>query len=446
MPWADPEISPWAQQQRSNMVRFCSYVATTAAETKCAVTRLMLNFAAWNLPSVHLHVQAAEDLVLCAMVRSAITAALGLPLDAVPGSHPTAPRPSPPTFNSNPLQPAGAPSQQPHPMAAAQAARPPSCMTTATAFGAGGGINIAPRPAGQQASSVSSLTALIGQPLPPASQPPAHPTSTPASSPATAAVAPVLAHSTSTPAVATVPTAAVATMAAFSSATGQAPTGNVSVGVSRPMPAVPQATMPQMPPGASAVATTGSQLTNAAATAAHHSATAPGVPSMSAAALSQPPTSTAGVRLPAVAAPQLSSTSAGLGGEPPQPGIVPLPVTVSAARGPTPGSRNILLTPTMLPPQPSTAVSTSVGQQQQVSGTAAAPQAARAFAPAAWAGSAGVGPGQGAGGTRTAAVGEDVWQLASDVMAAGGTATTAAAVTTAAQQVQLATMTQSALA
>ena len=31
-------------------------------------------------------VQAAEDLVLCAMVRSAIASALGLPVDATPGS------------------------------------------------------------------------------------------------------------------------------------------------------------------------------------------------------------------------------------------------------------------------------------------------------------------------------------------------------------------------
>jgi len=376
-------------------------------------------------------VQAAEDLVLCAMVRSAITAALGLPLDALPGSHPTAPRPSPPTFNSNPQQPAGAPSQRPQPMATAQAARPPSYMTTATvtAFGAGGGINTAPRLAGQQASSVNSLTALIGQPLPPASHPAAHPTSTAALSPATAAVAPVSAQSTSAPAVATAPTATVATMATSSTGTDQTATGNASIGVSRHVPAVPQASIPQMPPGASAVAT--------AATAARSSATASGIPTMSAAALSQPPTNTAGVQLPsAAAAPQLLSTSAALGGQSPQPGMAPLLATVSAAlpgttaaSRPMPSSSNVLLAPTVLPTQPS----------------AAAPQAARAFAPAARAGSAGVGPGQGAGGTRTAAVGEDVWQLASDVMAAGGTATTAAAVTTAAQQVQLANMIQSAL-
>ncbi|KAL0045752.1 hypothetical protein WJX82_003498 [Trebouxia sp. C0006] len=111
--------------------------------------------------------EAAEDLVLCAMVQSAITAALGLPLDALPGSHPTAPRPSPPTFNSNPQQPAMAPSQRPQPMATAQAARPPSYMTTATvtAFGAGGGINTAPRLAGQQASSGAggTRTAAVGE-------------------------------------------------------------------------------------------------------------------------------------------------------------------------------------------------------------------------------------------------------------------------------------------
>ncbi len=386
------------------------------------------------------------------MVRSAITAALGLPLDAAPGSHPTAPCPSPPTFNSNPQQPAGAPSQRPQPMATAQAARPSSYMTTATAtaFGAGGGINTAPRPSGQQASSVSSPTALIGQPLPPASHPPAHPTSTAASSPATAAVAPVSAQSASAPAVTTAPTAAVATMAASSSGAGQAATGNVSIGMTRPVPTVPQASILQMPPRASAVATTGSQLTSAAATAAHHS----GIPTMSAAAVSQAPSSTAGVLVPGVAAPQLSSTSAGLGGQPPQPGFAPLPATPSAALpGTTAASRpmssssNVQLAPTVFPAQTSAAAyktPASVSQQQQVSGTAAMPQAARAFAPAARAGSAGVGPGQGAGGTKTAAVGEDVWQLASDVMAAGGTATTAAAVTTAAQQVQLATMTQSA--
>jgi hypothetical protein len=391
------------------------------------------------------------------MVRSAITAALGLPLDAVPGSHPTAHRPFPPTFNSNLLQPTGATSQRPQPMAAAQTARPPSYMTTATAqaFGAGSGINNAPRAAGEQASSVSSLTALIGQPLPPAYQPPAHPTSTAASSPATAAVAPVSAQSTSAPAVVTAPAAAVATMAATSSGTGQAVTGNVSLGVSQPVLAVPQASTRQMPPGASAVATTGPQLTSAAATAAHQSATASVIPSMSAAALSQLPNGTAGVQLPGVAAPQLPSTSAGLGGQLPQPGIVPLLATTSvalqgitAAPRPTPGTSNVLLAPTLLPAQPSAAASNtpaSVNQQRQVSGTAAAPQAARAIAPAARAGSAGVGPGQGAGGSRTAAVGEDVWQLASDVMAAGGTATTAAAVTTAAQQVQLANRMQSAL-
>ncbi len=393
------------------------------------------------------------------MVRSAITAALGLPLDALPGSHPTAPRPSPPTFNSSPQQPTGAPSQRPHLMATAQAARPSSYVTpaTATAFGTGGGINTAPRPVGQQASSASSLTALIGQPLPPASHPAAHPISTAASSPATAAVAPVSAQSsTSAPAVATASTAAVATTAASSTGAGQAATGNVCIGMSLPVSAVLQPSMPQMPPGALAVATAGPQLTSAAATAAHHSATASGMPITSTAALSHPLTNTAGVQLPsAAAAPQLSSTSAGLGGQRPQLGIALLPATASAALpgttaapSPIPGSSNMLLTPNMLLAQPSAAVSNApaaVSQQQQLSGTAAAPQAARAFAPAARAGSAGVGPGQGVGGTRTTAVGKDVWQLASDVMAAGGTATTAAAVTTAAQQVQLATMTQSAL-
>ncbi|KAA6418788.1 MAG: helicase SWR1 [Trebouxia sp. A1-2] len=334
--------------------------------------------------------------------------------------------------------------------------------------GAGSGSNNAPRAAGQQTGSVSSLTALIGQPLPPASQPPAHSTFRVASSPATAAAVPVSAQSTSAPAVTTasttavatmaasgngtgeaatgnVFTAAVATIAASGSGTGQAATGNMSIGTSRPVPAVPQASMPQMPPGALAVATTGPQLTSPAATAARQSATASGIPTMSAAALSQPPASTAGVQVPSAAAPQLSSTSAGLGGQPPQPGFAPPLATASAAlpgitaaSRPMPSSSNVLLAPTVLPAQTPAAASNtpaSVRQQQQVSGTAAAPQATKAFAPAARAGSASVGPGQGAAGSRTATVGEDVWQLASDVMAAGGTATTAAAVTTAAQQV-----------
>ncbi|KAL0041297.1 hypothetical protein WJX77_011458 [Trebouxia sp. C0004] len=371
--------------------------------------------------------EAVEDLVLCAMVRSALTAALGLPLDAVPGSHPTAPRPSPPTFNSNPLQPSGAPSQQPQPMATAQAARPASYMTTATAqsFGAGGVVNHAPRAAGQQASGVSSLTALIGQPLPPASHPPAHPTSTAASSPASGAAALVSAQSTSAPAVGTAPTAAVATMAAFSSGTGQAATGNVSIGTSQPVPAAPQASIPHMPPIALAVATAGPQITSAPATAAHHPAT------VTATALTQLPNGTAGMQMPCVAAPQLPSASTRLAGQPPQVGFVPLPPTVSAAPRLIPGSSNVLLAPTLLAASSTPA---SVSPQQLVSGAAAAPQAARPFTPAARAGSAGVGLGQGVKGSRTAAVGEDVWQLASDVMAAGGTATTAAAVTTAAQQ------------
>lgn len=367
--------------------------------------------------------------MLCALVRSAITAALGLPLAATPGSQHPNPRPPPPTFTVNSQQQVAVASQRPLPMPTPQVARPPPSSATAQApgggsSGSGGILGVNPLPAG----AVTSLTSLLGQPLPPSSQPLTYPTSL-AALQHTAATAATPAQTTGNPAVATAPA---------SNGGGQTNTGSVSTGLPTPTPAVSQAhsEVPQPPSGASAVST-----------AIPQQRATPALPSASAPASSQWPVAS-GTTAQQQPQPAGSSSLAGgtllasqVGPSQASSGMtLPRASTIPASM---PGSSSALQPPALLPAQQSAAASTasgSVSQQQMAPGVAATAQShARPFAPVARAGVLGVGIGQGAAGgaKMMAQVGEDVWQLASDVMAAGGTATTAAAVTTAAQQVQL---------
>ena len=382
--------------------------------------------------------------MLCALVRSAITAALGLPLAATPASQQPNPRLPPPTFTANSQQQAAPASQRPLPMPTPQVARPPPSSATAQAPGGGssgsGGI---PRVTPLQAEGVTSLTALLGQPLPPSSQPLTYPTSLAALQQA-AATAPTPTPTTGNPAVATAP---AAVKAAASNGGGQANTGSVSQGLPTSMPAASQAhaESPQLLSGASAVPIAiPQQSATVAATAAVPTASAPASsqwPVASGTTAQQQPqpagaASLAGGTLLASqqAQPVLGPSQASSAGMLPRASTIPASI---------PRSSSALQPPALLPAQHSAAASTTSGfvsQQQTAPGVAVTTQShARPFAPVARAGVLGVGIGQGAAGgvKMTAQVGEDVWQLASDVMAAGGTATTAAAVTTAAQQVQL---------
>lgn len=222
--------------------------------------------------------QAAEDLVLCAMVRSAITAALGLPQDAVPGSHSVTPRPAPPTFYPNPPQPAGAAPQRPLPMSTPQVARAPSIPTSATAQHPGGASGVGgARAAGQQSTGVTSLTALIGQPLPATSQGHTPTASSDAAQAAGAGPGPGVSDGGHTSAVATAP-------AAIPPATSShAPTGSVPQALSNSAPVIPalsqgqvgSSPIPPVPPAAAASAGAGATATPSTAaeppvpTAAH---------------------------------------------------------------------------------------------------------------------------------------------------------------------------------
>ena len=355
------------------------------------------------------------------MVRSSLTAALGLPTDAVPSSTITASRPTPPTFNAtHPLQPAGAPPQRPLPVVAPQVAIAPSLPTPGTAQipVGGGGLG---RVSGHHSSGVSSLTALIGQPLPP-SQAAAQSGSTALPSQA-AAAAPAQSNSS--------PAADVATVSAPSSGAVNSAAGSMSQALPSPLPTLSVQSLNQP---------VTSQLSGTAHVAPpYHANLAPppaASPSMAAATpvavIGGTPQVTPAAVFQALAAAavavqqQQQSTAAAesmhnFGAVSQQ--LQPSPSAMLAQGGALPG-RNAFAQQTTGATMPSAASQQSASIAQIA--RAAAP-AARAVAPGA--------PGQGRAGDRKALVGEDVWQLASDVMAAGGTATTAAAVTTAAQQV-----------
>ena len=357
------------------------------------------------------------------MVRSSLNAALGLPTDAVPGSTITAPRPTPPTFNAtHSLQPAGAPPQRPPPVVAPQVAIAPSLPTPGTAQIPGNGGGGLGRVGGHHSSGVSSLTALIGQPLPP-SQVAARSGSTALPSQA-AAAAP--AQSISSPA------ADVATVSAPSSGAVNSAAGSVSQALPSPLPTLSVQSLNQ--PATSQVSPTAHVAPPYHANLAPPPAASPSTAAATPAAVIggtpqvMPAAAFQALAAAAVAVQQHQQQSTAAAGsmhnfaavgQQPQPS----PSALLAQGGALPG-RNAFAQQTTGATMPSAASQQSASIAQIA--RAAAP-AARAVAPGA--------PGQGRAGDRKALVGEDVWQLASDVMAAGGTATTAAAVTTAAQQV-----------
>ena len=373
-------------------------------------------------------VQAAEDLVLCAMVRSAITAALGLPFDAAATTAPTQARPALPAPQTlpgtpRPLQPAAREPPRPQAPHVAQVATAPTFPTAASAQPAAPASS-----AGQYASSTSaasvagnastssslaaasggSLAALIGQPLPMASD---------AAQPAV-------------PASAVAPSSAAGLLAA-----------------SQPLPSLTIAPhiIPQ-PVAASA------SLVPGAAPAASTSIAPVGTHHQSATSLSQPALAVSGVQQQLV-----QPLNVGLqAGSPPQapPSVSGLQATptpgLPSSSGSLPAASAVGLPYSPAQQQPQTPVSAGLSQpphgsnvQTSANGGPALPSGGQprqagfvsAVRPVGPGQQGAVGQGRATGGQQKAPVGDDVWQLASDVMAAGGTATTAAAVTTAAQQV-----------
>ena len=389
------------------------------------------------------------------MVRSALTAALSLVPEAAPASVPSSssvqPRPAlsaphshpapagvvrptqskagtpvPPQANPIP-QVAKAPSlptvwttQLPagHSSARANAAHASSSSTAAVSAAAAGS---------GQAPASSSLTALLGQPLPHSpnkSQPavttaavqPGAPAAPATAAAGLAAAASNGARPAATPQLSSINTpqqvytaaAATAATAAFPAATPAVSTAHAALAHGQPQhvsSAVPQAVAnPQ------AAAAPVSVLPGVLAAGLHSSVAMPAVPVLhTSAQQGQPPhlSATAAAHLPAMAHASHAQSAASSG-----------PALASSG-----------------PAIPSVGLATASGSLA----TPSVGQPARVGMPAV---GRPLGPGQvGAAGQgrmqvrQRALVGDDVWQLASDVMAAGATATTAAAVTTAAQQV-----------
>ena len=363
------------------------------------------------------------------MVRSALTAALGLPVDAAATTglaQARTPLPAPPTLpgTMRPLQPGTREPprlQAPH---VAQVAKAPTFPTAASPQPAAPASS-----AGQYASSTSaapaagnastssslaaasggSLAALIGQPLPMAPD----------------AAQPVL------PASAVVPSSTAGLTAASQPLSTPA---NAPRSVPEPIAASPSAA-PAAAPAAS---------TSVAPVATHHlvglPSSQPALPASSdqqqqvqplgvtfqAGPPSQAPPTVKGS--PATSIPGLHSSS----GAQPAASAVALPYSSAQQQPQAPVSAGLSQ------PPPGSSLQASVnggqavasgGQQRQ----AGLPTAVRPVGPAH---QGAAGQGRASSGQQIAPVVDDVWQLASDVMAAGGTATTAAAVTTAAQQVR----------
>lgn len=120
--------------------------------------------------------QAAEDLVLCAMVRSAIASALGLPVDATPGSgtlsglaqgHTSLPAPHLIPHTSpgmaRPLQLGAGEPPRPQVPQVAQVAKVPSFPTATTAQPAPAATSgAATSGAGGSAASISAASSAAG--------------------------------------------------------------------------------------------------------------------------------------------------------------------------------------------------------------------------------------------------------------------------------------------
>ena len=371
-------------------------------------------------------VQAAEDLVLCAMVRSAITAALGLPVDAAASRSPAqarTPLPAPHTLpgSMRPLQPGAMEPPRPQAPHIAQAPKAPNFPTAAIAppassVGQYASSTSAASVAGNASTSSSlatasggSLAALIGQPLPMASD----------------ATQPVMPAS----AVAPSSTAGITAASQPLSTPTMAPHS-----VPQPIAALPSA-VPAATPAAS---------TSVAPAAAHHPSASPASqPALAASRVQQQRMQPLGVALHAGPSSQALPSVTGLQ-------ATPVPGLPSSSR-PLPAASVVALPYSSAQQQPQTPVSSGLSQPQPGSSVQTSTSGGQALASEGQQRQAGLpnvvrpagphqqeaaGQGRATSGQQKAPVGDDVWQLASDVMAAGGTATTAAAVTTAAQQVR----------
>ena len=401
-------------------------------------------------------VQAAEDLVLCAMVRSALTTALSLPVSAAPsGTTPAAPSSHSHTSSgmaTRPLLPGHEQPSRPQTPHTAQIAKPPTLPTappaqpapplptsTPAAQGTGGYVPspAAVPPAGMASTNTSlagasggSLAALLSLPLPVLSESAQPVLSASAATVSAAAAGPQTLPSPAavTPSVPQPLNTQLASSATAATAAAAATIGGShlsSTAASQPaLSALPGQQQP-VQAGVSSLSQAVGSLHAAPVPGLHSTGAVPGVPlqlryssaqqqqlvAPTLATLSQAPPVSGGQALLAGGQASASSGQASLGGR-----------QVSAGGG---------------------QVSTSGGQAPASGGQAAASsgQHARPGVPAA-VGSGGAGqqgaaaPNRASSGQSKAVVGEEVWQLASDVMAAGGTATTAAAVTTAAQQVR----------
>lgn len=391
------------------------------------------------------NVQAAEDLVLCAMVRSALTAALSLPVSPAPsGTTPSLPQarpnpsPTPHTASGSvtpPLQPRREEPprpQLPHTAQLGKAPTPPAAApaqhahhghlpgtSTPAAHGAGphhpSPVAMASTGTSLVGASGGSLAALIGLPLPVLPE----------------TTQPVL------------------------SASAAAVTG-AAVPLLLPAPAAPTPSVPQPLNKLPVASPTAATAAAAAATIGGHHLSSKAAPQPAHAALpgQQQPVQ-AGVT-PQAVTPLHAAPVFGLHSTAALPGVA-LQLPYSSAQ------QQQLQAPALAalsqaPPASGVQASLGVGQASSASGgqaligsgqalagggqaSASGGQHARPGVPAVkgpgGAGQQGAaGQGRASGGQSKALVGDAVWQLASDVMAAGGTATTAAAVTTAAQQVR----------
>ena len=339
--------------------------------------------------------QAAEDLVLCALVRSAITAGSAT---GTAQAHTTLPAPQALTGVITPLQPGGREPPRPQAPQVAQVATVPTVPTAQPAPSAGSaGGSAASSSAAALAGNVStsaglvaanggSLAALLAQPLPMDAQSGAE-----AMLPASAAATGITAASQPLSTSAVAPHSVLQPVAAAPAASASA----AAVATHRPSPL--------------------------AALAAPRDQQQQTQPRSVADPAPQAPLAVGGMQ--ATPVPGLHSSSSAW---PAAPAVV-LPYSSAQQTSASAGHS--------LPP-PGSSVQSSANSGQAFQGVGQQAGVLTAVRP--------VGPGlqgatalgRAASGQQKAIVGDDIWRLASNVLAAGGTATTVAAVTTAAQQVR----------
>lgn len=391
----------------------------------------------------HCLLQASEDLVICAVVHSSIAAALGLALDN-PRSTPAAPQPvripppvPPSSVNTANLRPAQ-PQSAPGPLPLAPSVAPSSAAAAQPSGSAAAGPAV--RPLVPPAAGPAVRPAVAAQPNSSAAAgPPVRPLVPPAAGPAVRPLVSLAVLSTQ-PAAASVNAHASSSTPQLPAVFSTSTVGATALGRStlvfpslQPAPAPPVAQGPR--PGQTQAAPTGPhnptpQPADAQSGLPAASPLQPGSAAIPNALPSAPATGIANLHPASSSTPSVMA-HVGQASQQLMPQIQP---------------------PTALPPA-STQTRAPLLQPHatQVTGTPLhlqTPAVARQAPPGSVPGQT-TGPGQPAGpaGQSTAvplqraAVGsrvqvdEQAWQLASDVLAAGGTSTTVAAVSTAAQQV-----------